>query len=200
MFSIAGAFAMTSCNKMLDIEQHGVEAIDDFYKTDAQVESANAETYNLFRAQPNGASTLNLGFYGSWEWCQIAVKEQLSDNTWGGGENRNDNTDGFQVAEYSFDSENPALEKYYTLLYTLVYRANLVLDNAAEGQSTQKVRTYVIWPQYDEGNQSIEDGTLENLPEDVEPAEGSVATRLQPNTVAIDKTGCITAMTKDEQQ
>lgn len=136
MTVIAGAFSFASCSHLLDIEQHGVEAIGDFYQTDEQVESANAETYNIFRAQPNGSGALNLGFYGSWEWCQIAVKEQLSDNAWGGGENRNDNTDGFQVAEYSFDSENPALEKYYTLLYTLVYRANLVLDNAKEGQSS----------------------------------------------------------------
>lgn len=136
MSVLAGALSLASCSHLLDIEQHGVTAIDDFYQTDAQVESANAETYNLFRQQPNGASTLGLGFYGSWEWCLLSVKENLSDNCWAGGDTRNGNTDGYQVSEYSFDSENPALEKYYTLLYTLVYRANLVLDNAKEGQSS----------------------------------------------------------------
>lgn len=136
MCTLAGALGLVSCNKLLDIEQHGVTAIEDFYKTDEQVESANAETYNIFRAQPNGASTLGLGFYGSWEWCLLSVKENLSDNCWAGGDTRNGNTDGYQVSEYSFDSENPALEKYYTLLFNLVYRANLVLDNAQEGQST----------------------------------------------------------------
>lgn len=134
--TVLGAFSLAACTDLLDIEQHGVTAIEDFYKTDAQVESANAETYNIFRAQPNGAGTLGLGFYGSFEWCQLSVKENLSDNSWAGGDSRNGNTDGYQVSEYSFDSENPALEKYYTLLYNLVYRANLVLDNAKEGQSS----------------------------------------------------------------
>lgn len=134
--TVLGTFSLAACTDLLDIEQHGVTAIEDFYKTDAQVESANAETYNIFRAQPNGAGTLGLGFYGSFEWCQLSVKENLSDNSWAGGDSRNGNTDGYQVSEYSFDSENPALEKYYTLLYNLVYRANLVLDNAKEGQSS----------------------------------------------------------------
>ena len=73
-----------------------------------------------------------------------------------------------------------------------------------ETQVINKTRTYLIWPQYDTANRSVEDGDVESWRETHEEEaesipEGAVAQRLQPNTVSIDKTGCITAMTKDEQ-
>ena len=69
-------------------------------------------------------------------------------------------------------------------------------------QSTQKMKTTIFWPQVaeDGGDQLIRDGLADDEREDdFEVPEGGVLTRLQPNTVSIDSTGCITAMTKDEQ-
>ncbi len=155
LMAAAALVATVSCSRLLDIEQHGVIAIDDFYQTDEQVESANAETYNLFRAQPNGSGTMGLSFYGCMEWAWICVKEAASDNVWAGGGTRPENTDGYQVAEWSLDSNNPATEIYYTLLNTLVYRANLVLDRAPEGQSNKidmfraEARVFRAWAYFE---------------------------------------------------
>ena len=81
--------------------------------------------------------------------------------------------------------------------------ANNLADNPdGENQATGKTRTYVIWPQIENG--AVEDGTIESYTEaheeqGIELPEDAVPERLQPNSVSIDKTGCITAMTKDEQ-
>ena len=67
-----------------------------------------------------------------------------------------------------------------------------------ESQSTQKVQTTILWPKIDDNDGSVRDGSVGDAEDDAFP-EGSVATRLQPNSVSIDKTGCITAITKDEK-
>ena len=133
--SLLGAACLSSCSKLLDIPQHGVIPIDEFYQTDDQVLSANAEEYNMFRALPNGSGAMGLSFYGSMEWAWIQNKEAATDNTWSGGGSRGDNVDGRQISEWNLDSNTPNISIYYTLLFGQVYRANLVLDRAPEGQS-----------------------------------------------------------------
>ena len=130
-----GMLTLGSCAKMLDIPQHGVIPIDEFYKTDDQVLSANAESYNLFRALPNGSGTMGLSFYGSMEWAWIQNKEAPSDNTWSAGGSRGDNVDGRQMSEWNLDSNTPNISIHYTLMYGHVYRANLVLDRTEQGAS-----------------------------------------------------------------
>ena len=87
--------------------------------------------------------------------------------------------------------------------------------------STQKVKTTVYWPQvtpddptnpqewyvedvyYEPDPTTPDDPTLANTNLDTTAtgftAPGGTLTRLQPNSVSIDPTGCITAITKDEQ-
>ena len=79
-------------------------------------------------------------------------------------------------------------------------------DAAAEDadQNVSKTRTTVIWPRIAAG--AVEDGNIASYNEGAGDREGAVEipetatlSRLQPNSVSIDKTGLITAMTKDEQ-
>ena len=53
-----------------------------------------------------------------------------------------------------------------------------------------KLYTNIIWPS------TTEEGTVEDGESEI---EGVVAQRLQPNSVSVDKTGLITAVTKDKQ-
>ena len=84
-------------------------------------------------------------------------------------------------------------------------------ENGNVTQSTQKVKTTIFWPQVGDADGDepyIRDGELtdpttaqlmgvENAPD--RNTTGWDLTRLQPASVSIDPTGCITAITKDEQ-
>ena len=131
-------FAFSACSDKLDIEQHGVDSKDTFYTTDDNILSAEAEMFIAFRQSPSNAVAVGLpsAFYGSMDWAWINNKEGASDNAWSGGGGRGENIDGDAVSEWSFDSDNPSIRAYYVLLYCINYRACLILDNVAEGQST----------------------------------------------------------------
>jgi len=121
--------SLNACSKMLNIDEHGVMPIDDFYKTDEQVLQANAASYYAF--------TVNSDFQwgATFEYYYVALNSMLSDEAWSGGESRGDFADGEKLNEYTFGIENPIISSYYTNLYTMIYRANIVLDKTVPGQS-----------------------------------------------------------------
>jgi len=129
---------LTACTDKLDIEQHGVDVKETFYTTDENILSAEAEMFIAFRQAPANATAIGLpsSFYGCMDWAWINNKEGASDNAWSGGGGRGENIDGDAVSEWSLDSDNPSIRAYYVLLYCIIYRANLILDNVEEGQSS----------------------------------------------------------------
>lgn len=133
-----GVLAFSACTKMLEIEQHGVDTKETFYTTDENVLSAEAEMFIAFRQSPANAVSVGLpsSFYGAMDWAWINCKEGGSDDAWSGGGGRGENIDGDAISEWSLDSDNPATRAYYVLLYCINYRANLILDNTEEGQSS----------------------------------------------------------------
>jgi len=105
----------TACDRMLDIEKHGnLGAAEDFYSTDGEVEQAAASMYLTWR-----------GLYFS----EMFTKNLLSDDVICGGGQRGDNGDMERVNEYSFGADNSNVQGLYSGYYSLIYKANLLIEN-----------------------------------------------------------------------
>jgi hypothetical protein len=107
-----------SCGDLLDNEQHGAYSPESFYKTDEQAEQALAAIYAYYS---NSGVYYNIYF----------LKNLLSDDFWSGGGNRGDNSQNEQMNEYTFNAEHPYLSASFQNFYGVIYRANLVLENAS---------------------------------------------------------------------
>jgi hypothetical protein len=118
------AFCATGCEDELDILKHGnLGGMDNFYETDADAESASAAIYTAWR-------DTHFNYY--------FVKNALADDAWAGGGSRNDNVEVEKLNEYTFGTEHSMIEGLYSGLYSVIYNANLVLDNLADDSDVKK--------------------------------------------------------------
>ena len=103
-----------SCNSELDIEQHGnMGSMDTYYTTDENINTATASLYLEMRSN-----------YYNW----FFLKNLLSDDIWAGGGQRGDNGEMEKLNEYRFDSNHSSIEGVYSGLYSIIYKANLIID------------------------------------------------------------------------
>ena len=109
-------FSMTSCLDKLDIEQHGVTKIDDFYQTDNDAEEAIIACYDEWK------TTYQPAFW---------VKNLLSDDCYSGGESWTA-ASGNLLGTYLFDAGFGNISSLYQNLFNVVYDANMVLENVGE--------------------------------------------------------------------
>lgn len=112
---VAGCTILTSCDDRLDIEEHGVTTVSNFYQTDNDAEEAITACYDAWKS----TTTPSL-------W----LKNMLSDDVYGGGESWS--TGYYQESTYTFDAGDSNIKTWYTNLYNTIYRANLVLENVPE--------------------------------------------------------------------
>jgi starch-binding outer membrane protein, SusD/RagB family len=105
---------LSSCEDKLDIQQQGVTLMDDFYKTDADAQEAVAAVYNSWR---------------SIQYNDFFLKNLLSDDIIAGGGSRGDNSQLEQIGEYQFGPTNTMISGYFSALYAIIYRANLVINH-----------------------------------------------------------------------
>jgi hypothetical protein len=115
LFAIS-ILSLVSCEKMLDTEQHGVETLETFYRTDADAEQALTTLYLYYS---NSGSYYNIGF----------LKNLLSDDVWGGGGGRGDNGENEKLNEFTFDAEHPYILASFQTFYSVIYRANVIIAN-----------------------------------------------------------------------
>jgi hypothetical protein len=108
--------SLISCETMLDTEQHGVETLETFYRTDADAEGAIAALYLYYS---NSGMFYNIFF----------LKNLLSDDFWSGGGSRSDNAENEKLNEYTFDAEHPYINAAFQTFYGIIYRANLIIEN-----------------------------------------------------------------------
>lgn len=115
----------TSCSEdLLNIQQKGVVAYEDFYKTDEDAESATlsvyAEAIKLDCSQGKNNPT--------WNAVTKAGGDELY---WGGGKKESDDVSGQEINEFrhTFDNTNEHIKYAYKELYAVIYKANLVIDN-----------------------------------------------------------------------
>ncbi len=122
----AAVFATTSCNQdLLNIQQKGVIAYEDFYETDEDALSALTAVYAEFINTFNNSGGVN---NPSWNVVSNACGDELY---WGGGK-KNGSSEGAQdMNEFrnTYDSTIKHIKTIYKQLYTLIYKCNLVLDN-----------------------------------------------------------------------
>ena len=130
------ALMSVSCTKLLDIPEHGVLTYDNFYKTDDQINSADYAMYYQMRAM---------------EYTFLADLTCLSDDFWAGGGVRGDNPILEKMNEYTFDSEADYIKSLFTNLYTLIYKANVVLGHVDENgdavaqQTRAEAKVFRAW-------------------------------------------------------
>ena len=120
---VAGGTALTSCEDQLDIEQKGVIAIDDFYKTDADVEKALAVAYENFQFN-------TVGLAGEYIYTPAKVMaNHPGDDVSYGGEYYGDHEFGGAVNEFRYLTDTRAWTRHYNGLYYSIFKDNLVIEN-----------------------------------------------------------------------
>lgn len=112
-----------SCEDKLDIAQNGVTLIENFYKTDTDAQEAAAAMYLQWKSS---------------YFTQFFFENMLSDDMWCGGGARGDNKAFEELNEFRFSPDNGTINSAYSSYYTLIYRANLILDHFKPGESTIK--------------------------------------------------------------
>ena len=119
-------FSATSCNQdLLNIQQKGVIAYEDFYVTDDDAKSALNAVYAEFINTFNNSGGVN---NPSWNVVSNACGDELY---WGGGK-KNGSSEGAQdMNEFrnTYDSTVKHIKTIYKQLYSLIYKCNLVLDH-----------------------------------------------------------------------
>jgi len=118
-----GFMWMTSCENLLDVEQQGSTSGENFYKTDEDAVEAIAAVYYQWR---------------SLYWSDFYVKNLLSDDVYCGGGSRGDNANYEQINEYRFTSANSNISGYFSGLYNLVYRSNLIVNKVKDDSDVKK--------------------------------------------------------------
>ncbi len=116
---------MSSCEDQLNIEQEGVTSVESFYETDDDADEAVAAVYEIWRTTQ---------MYEYW------LKNLLADDAYCGGGERNDNSGFEELNEYTFSSSNEYVTSYFSYLYQIIYRANLVINNFDASDSDTKAR------------------------------------------------------------
>ena len=122
---VLAVFTTTSCNEdLLNIQQKGVIAYEDFYKTDADAQSALTAVYDEFITLINAQGSNN----PAWNVVTNAMGDELY---WGGGKKNGSSSGGQEMNEFrnTYDSTIPHIRVVYKGLYSLIYKCNLVLDN-----------------------------------------------------------------------
>jgi hypothetical protein len=123
IYSFTGILILGACEKLLEeVDQKGATPVSDFYMTDRDADEAIAAVYIQLR------SNYMLWFF---------VNTTLSDDVNTGGGNRSDVPGLERLNEYTFVPANNAIRYYFSGLYTLLYRCNLVINNISGGTPIQ---------------------------------------------------------------
>jgi len=117
---LALTLGFTSCQDKLDIAQHGVTGVDDYYKTDSDANEAIANVYHRW-------SSFELSFFH--------VNNLPSDDMYAGGKNRGANIPIESLSDFTYDENNSHITTVFTNLYQMIYRCNVILDNFTEPSS-----------------------------------------------------------------
>lgn len=127
VLAIACLFTVASCEKNLDIQQKGVTAYEDFYKTDDDAEAAMAAAYARFSTYVTGRG--NAFIYTPLK----AALNNCGDDMFAAGSNFGDNDYMAALNEFRYDSGNEVLNNLYTGCFLANYACNLVIDNFKDG-------------------------------------------------------------------
>lgn len=123
---VFAALCLTGCEKYLDIQKKGVISMEDFYKTDADAESALVNAY--YQAARWLSNTM--GTEAGWNECPLLNPfEYASDDMFAAGENKADGVEGNQINAFWYNDSNSVLTGSYHCYYMIINGANQVIDH-----------------------------------------------------------------------
>lgn len=144
-----------SCDKRLDIDQHGSLNYKTYYNTDEEAETATAYTLLTLRKL---------------EGTIFLTKNLLSDDFWAGGAQRNDAAALEQLNEFTFDSDHPYVKSLFSGYYSVIYYCNVAIghvkpDTPVKKRVVAEARVLRAWAHFELaslwGNPPIVDHELE---------------------------------------
>ncbi|MCQ2156901.1 MAG: RagB/SusD family nutrient uptake outer membrane protein [Bacteroidales bacterium] len=123
ILAVAAVFAVSSCEKNLNIPQKGVVSEDDFYKSDADAEALLTNMYVSCFGGHGIAGTE--GIYNN----QLMLFNYSSDDILAAGGDAEDHGDFRVFDEFRYDNANGPLYNLYSGYANSIFTANLVISN-----------------------------------------------------------------------
>lgn len=123
ILAVAAVFAVSSCEKNLNIPQKGVVSEDDFYKSDADAEALLTNMYVSCFGGHGIAGTE--GIYNN----QLMLFNYSSDDILAAGGDAEDHGDFRVFDEFRYDNANGPLNNLYSGYANSIFTANLVISN-----------------------------------------------------------------------
>ncbi len=120
---VAAMFAVSSCEKNLDIQQKGVVSEEDFYKSDADAEALLANMYASCFGGDGIAGTE--GIYNP----QLMLFNYSSDDILAAGGDAGDHAGFREYDEFRYDNANDALKQLYNGYANSILAANFIISN-----------------------------------------------------------------------
>ena len=123
LFSVAllsAGMMLSSCNDKLDVEQKATSSTGNFYKTDADAESAVTAMYATYIAEIGGTE-------GIWN-AYIMGLNYTADDVFSAGGDINDHADFRVLDEFRYDTSSGPISTLYNHIYKAIYSANLVIN------------------------------------------------------------------------
>ena len=123
IFSVAllsAGMMLSSCNDMLEVEQKATSSTGNFYKTDADAESAVTAMYATYIGEIGGTE-------GIWN-AYIMGLNYSADDVFAAGGDINDHADFRILNEMRYDPSSSPISTLYNHIYKAIYSANLVIN------------------------------------------------------------------------
>ncbi|WP_346864067.1 RagB/SusD family nutrient uptake outer membrane protein [uncultured Draconibacterium sp.] len=107
--------AASSCEDVLDIEQHGARNVGEFYKTDDEALEGLAAIYYDISSQ--------------WQIWDFFIANGLSDDTYIGGGARGNDVGLEEMNEFRHNADNDRMKALFKVYYATIYRCNMLTSN-----------------------------------------------------------------------
>ena len=133
---VAAMFAVSSCEKNLDIQQKGVVSEEDFYKSDADAEALLANMYASCFGGDGIAGTE--GIYNP----QLMLFNYSSDDILAAGGDAGDHAGFREYDEFRYDNANDALKQLYNGYANSILAANFIISNFTTENKTNAAPKY----------------------------------------------------------
>lgn len=125
---VLAIFLVTSCDSFLDMPDEGRIPQEEFYSDDDYAVMSVYAVYDMMQ-----------DLHGIW-WNNLMVNVTMpTDEVNAGGGGPSDQAAFQELSKYTFDAGNGNIANVYSVLYSVINRANVVLENV-DGDSDVKIR------------------------------------------------------------
>ena len=148
LFSVAllsAGMMLSSCNDRLEVEQKATSSTGNFYKSDADAESAVTAMYATYTGEIGGTE-------GIWN-AYIMGLNYSSDDVFAAGGDKADHTGFRELNEFRYDTSFGPCSTLYNHIYKAIYSANLIInyfdgdlaDTPVKKQAVAEARVMRAW-------------------------------------------------------